>query len=458
MFFTSPFFFMYNCFMNILQEFDTITAIATPLGTGGVGVIRISGDNCFEIIDKMFSKHNLEAGKIAHGWILDGEKRVDEVLILPFRKPHSYTGEDVIEIHCHGGVNVVKNILDLTIKNGARMAERGEFTKRAFLNKKMDLSQAEAVADLIHAKTRNFAMQSAKNLSGVLRDKVCEIKGQIFETLSRIVAGIDFPEDVAEPEYSYLIESFEKSLSEIDNILECARSSNILRQGIKVAIVGRPNVGKSSLFNSLLNANRAIVTDIAGTTRDVIKETLDLDVAVTLIDTAGIRDCEDVGKVEEIGIEFSKQSVDEADLVIFLYDASAGLTDDDKEIYELVKNKLHFEVANKCDLIEKREDGKFYISTKTGEGINELREQIKQKVCDFSLEDTEYITNERQVDCLKKCRESLIRALEAAKIGELQDLISIDLKSALLFLDEITGEVITDDILNNIFDHFCIGK
>lgn len=458
MFFTSPFFFMYNCFMNILQEFDTITAIATPLGTGGVGVIRISGDNCFEIIDKMFSKHNLEAGKIAHGWILDGEKRVDEVLVLPFRKPHSYTGEDVIEIHCHGGVNVVKNILDLTIKNGARMAERGEFTKRAFLNKKMDLSQAEAVADLIHAKTRNFAMQSAKNLSGVLRDKVCEIKGQIFETLSRIVAGIDFPEDVAEPEYSYLIESFEKSLSEIDNILECARSSNILRQGIKVAIVGRPNVGKSSLFNSLLNANRAIVTDIAGTTRDVIKETLDLDVAVTLIDTAGIRDCEDVGKVEEIGIEFSKQSVDEADLVIFLYDASAGLTDDDKEIYELVKNKLHLEVANKCDLIEKREDGKFYISTKTGEGINELREQIKQKVCDFSLEDTEYITNERQVDCLKKCRESLIRALEAAKIGELQDLISIDLKSALLFLDEITGEVITDDILNNIFDHFCIGK
>ncbi len=449
---------MYNCFMNILQEFDTITAIATPLGTGGVGVIRISGDNCFEIIDKMFSKHNLEAGKIAHGWILDGEKRVDEVLVLPFRKPHSYTGEDVIEIHCHGGVNVVKNILDLTIKNGARMAERGEFTKRAFLNKKMDLSQAEAVADLIHAKTRNFAMQSAKNLSGVLRDKVCEIKGQIFETLSRIVAGIDFPEDVAEPEYSYLIESFEKSLSEIDNILECARSSNILRQGIKVAIVGRPNVGKSSLFNSLLNVNRAIVTDIAGTTRDVIKETLDLDVAVTLIDTAGIRDCEDVGKVEEIGIEFSKQSVDEADLVIFLYDASAGLTDDDKEIYELVKNKLHLEVANKCDLIEKREDGKFYISTKTGEGINELREQIKQKVCDFSLEDTEYITNERQVDCLKKCRESLIRALEAAKIGELQDLISIDLKSALLFLDEITGEVITDDILNNIFDHFCIGK
>lgn len=444
--------------MNILQEFDTITAIATPLGTGGVGVIRISGDNCFEIIDKIFSKHNLEAGKVAHGWILDGDKKIDEVIVLPFRKPHSYTGEDVIEIHCHGGVNVVKNILDLTIKNGARLAERGEFTKRAFLNKKMDLSQAEAVADLIHAKTRNFAIQSAKNLSGVLSEKVSEIKGQIFETLSRIVAGIDFPDDVAEPEYSYLIASFEKSLAEIDNILSCARSSNILRQGIKVAIVGRPNVGKSSLFNSLLNANRAIVTDIAGTTRDVIKETLDLDVAVTLIDTAGIRDCEEVGKVEEIGIEFSKQSADEADLVIFLYDASVGLTDDDKEIYELIKDKLHIEVLNKSDLIENREEGKFYISTKTGEGVKELREMIKEKVCKFSLEDTEYITNERQVDCLKKCQESLSKALEAAKINELQDLISIDLKSALLFLDEITGEVITDDILNNIFDHFCIGK
>ncbi len=444
--------------MNILQEFDTIAAIATPLGTGGVGVIRISGGNAFEIIDKIFSKQNLEAGRIAHGWILDGNKKVDEVLVLPFKTPHSYTGEDVIEIHCHGGVNVVKNILSLVLQNGARTAERGEFTKRAFLNKKMDLSQAEAVADLIHAKTRNFAMQSAKNLSGILRDKILEIKGGIFDTLSKIVAGIDFPEDVAEPEYSYLIESFEKSLSEIDEILSCVRSSNIMRQGIKVAIVGRPNVGKSSLFNALLNANRAIVTDIAGTTRDVIKETLDLDIAVTLIDTAGIRDSEDVGKVEEIGIEFSKQSADEADLVIFLYDASAGLTNEDKEIFELVKNKPHLQAANKCDLIDKRSDGKIYISTRTGEGIQELREMIKNKVCDFSLEDTEYITNERQADCLKKCRESLIRALDAAKIGELQDLISIDLKSALLFLDEITGEVITDDILNNIFDHFCIGK
>ncbi len=444
--------------MNILQEFDTIAAIATPLGTGGVGVIRISGAESFGIINKIFSKPDPKPGRIAHGWIIEDGRKIDEVIVLPFKNPNSYTGEDVIEIHCHGGVNVVKNILDLVIKNGARLAERGEFTKRAFLNKKLDLSQAEAVADLIHAKTRNFAIQSAKNLSGVLSERVSEIKGEIFETLSRIVAGIDFPEDVAEPEYSYLTESFEKSISKIDEILSCARQSNILRQGIKVAIVGRPNVGKSSLFNSLLNVNRAIVTDIAGTTRDVIKETLDMDVAVTLIDTAGIRESEDVGKVEEIGIEYSKQSASDADLVIFLYDASTGLLAEDKEIYSLIENKVHIKAANKCDLIDRREDGTFYISTKTGEGIGELREKIKTTVCNFSIEDTEYITNERQADCLKKCRESLEKALEAARIFELQDLISIDLKSALLFLDEITGEVITDDILNNIFDHFCIGK
>lgn len=449
---------MYNLFMNILQEFDTIAAIATPIGTGGVGVIRISGDKSFEIIDKIYSKHNLEAGKISHGWIVDGDKKIDEVLLLPFKNPHSYTGEDVIEIHCHGGINVVRNILDVVLKNGARIAERGEFTKRAFLNKKMDLSQAEAVADLIHAKTKDFAKQSAKNLSGVLSTKIKEIRTDIFNVLSKIIAGIDFPEDVAEPEYDYIISEFEKALDKINKILSCANSSNIMRQGIKIAIVGRPNVGKSSLFNTLLNVERAIVTDIAGTTRDVLKETLDWDVAITLIDTAGIRDNDEVGKVEEIGIEYSKQSADEADLVLFLFDASKGMNEDDRAILDLVKDKNHIVIANKCDLIENRNSDALYLSTVSKEGLDELKEKIKEISYNFSLEDTEFITNNRQQDCLIKCRESLNQALEAAKIHELQDLISIDLKSALLFLDEITGEVITDDILNNIFDHFCIGK
>lgn len=444
--------------MNIIQEFDTITAIATPIGTGGVGVIRISGDKSFEIIDKIYSKHNLEAGKISHGWIIDGDKKIDEVILLPFRNPHSYTGEDVIEIHCHGGINVVRNILDVVLKNGARMAERGEFTKRAFLNKKMDLAQAEAVADLIHAKTRDFAKQSAKNLSGVLGTKIKEIRTDIFNVLSKIIAGIDFPEDVAEPEYDYIIDEFEKALDKINKILASANSSNVMRQGIKIAIVGRPNVGKSSLFNTLLNVERAIVTDIAGTTRDVLTETLDWDVAITLVDTAGIRDNDEVGKVEEIGIEYSKQSADEADLVLFLYDASKGLNDDDKAILDLIKDKNHIVIANKADLVQERKPDTFYLSTVTKEGLDELKDKIKQASYNFSLEDTEFVTNNRQQDCLIKCRESLMQALEASKIHQLQDLISIDLKSALLYLDEITGEVITDDILNNIFDHFCIGK
>ena len=444
--------------MNIIQEFDTITAIATPIGTGGVGVIRISGDKSFEIIDKIYSKHNLEAGKISHGWIVDGDKKIDEVIVLPFKNPNSYTGEDVIEIHCHGGVNVVRNILDTVLKNGARMAERGEFTKRAFLNKKMNLSQAEAVADLIHAKTKDFAKQSVKNLSGVLGAKIKEIRNDIFNVLSKIIAGIDFPEDVTEPEYDYLTEEFSKAIAKIDEILASANSSNIMRQGIKIAIVGKPNVGKSSLFNTLLNVERAIVTDIAGTTRDVLTETLDWDVAITLIDTAGIRDGEEIEKVEEIGIEYSKQSADSADLVLFLYDASKGMNDDDKVILELIKNKNHIIIANKSDLIDVREPNVLYLSTVTKEGLEELKNKIKEVAYNFSLEDTEFVTNNRQQDCLAKCKQSLTQALEASKRNELQDLISIDLKSALLFLDEITGEVITDEILNNIFDHFCIGK
>lgn len=448
--------------MNILQEFDTITAIATPIGTGGVGVIRISGDKSFDIIEKIFTKKNLEAGRISHGWIVDGGKKIDEVIILPFKAPNSYTGEDVIEIHCHGGINVVRNILDLVLKHGARTAERGEFTKRAFLNKKMDLSQAEAVADLIHAKTRNFARQSAKNLSGVLGEKIKEIRTDIFNVLSKIIAGIDFPEDVAEPEYPYIISEFEKSLNKVDKILAGAKSSDILRQGVKIAIVGRPNVGKSSLFNTLLNVERAIVTDIAGTTRDVLKENLDWDIAITLIDTAGIRESEDVGKVEEIGIEYSKQSAEDADLVLFMYDIAAGMTDEDKTILNLIKDKKHIVIANKIDLLPESKSaasgGEILISTKTGAGIEDLKAKIKEIVYNFSPDEMEFVTNKRQQDCLEKCRENLKLALLAAQNRELQDLISIDLKSALLYLDEITGEVITDEILNNIFDHFCIGK
>lgn len=444
--------------MNINQEFDTIAAISTPLGMGGVGVIRISGDKAFDIIKQIYSKQNFKPNTISHGWILENSIRVDEVLVLPFFAPHSYTGENVIEIHCHGGVNIVKKILSLCLNAGCRPAEKGEFTKRAFLNKKMDLSQAEAVADLIHSKTQDFVSISAKNLSGVLAEKIKTIRKSIMDVLSRIVAGIDFPEDVAEPEYSYLAEEISKSISSIETILKSASTSNIMRQGVSVAIVGRPNVGKSSLFNTLLNLDRAIVTDIAGTTRDVLRETLDFGIPVTLIDTAGIRDDESVSKVEEIGIEYSKQSLDEADLVLFLYDASKGITPDDEVIWDLVKNKNNIRIANKSDLVENRTSDAYYISTKTKEGVDEIRDLIKNKVCDINPESLEFATNTRQQECLRQAKTSLEIALEATQREELQDLISIDIKSALLALDELTGEVVTDEVLNNIFDNFCIGK
>lgn len=444
--------------MNINQEFDTIAAISTPLGMGGVGVIRISGDKAFDIIKQIYSKQNFKPNTISHGWILENSIKVDEVLVLPFFAPHSYTGENVIEIHCHGGVNIVKKILSLCLNAGCRPAEKGEFTKRAFLNKKMDLSQAEAVADLIHSKTQDFVSISAKNLSGILAEKIKTIRKSIMDVLSRIVAGIDFPEDVAEPEYSYLSEEISKSISSIETILKSASTSNIMRQGVSVAIVGRPNVGKSSLFNTLLNLDRAIVTDIAGTTRDVLRETLDFRIPVTLIDTAGIRDDESVSKVEEIGIEYSKQSLDEADLVLFLYDASKGITPDDEVIWDLVKNKNNIRIANKSDLVENRTSDAYYISTKTKEGVDEIRDLIKNKVCDINPETLEFATNTRQQECLRQAKTSLEIALEATQREELQDLISIDIKSALLALDELTGEVVTDEVLNNIFDNFCIGK
>lgn len=447
--------------MNIINEFDTIAAISTPLGTGGVGVIRISGDKSFEIAQKITNRNNFPSGKICHGWCMDGNKNIDEVIILPFKAPNSYTGEDVIEIQCHGGIQVVKNILDLAIRNGARIAERGEFTKRAFLNKRIDLSQAEAVDDLIHSKTSEFAIQSAKNLSGVLAQKIAEIKKGIFEVASKIVAATDFPEDVEEPNYSYLINNFEKFICEIEKILSNAKSSDILRQGIKVAIAGRPNVGKSSLFNALLNLNRAIVTEIAGTTRDIISETIDLGIPVTLIDTAGIRDNATLDKVEEIGIEYSKQSVKEADLILFLYDASVGFLQEDAIIYNIIKSKKHIVIANKIDIannFENKFDNELQISANTKEGIEQLKQKIKDSVLNCSIEDMEFTTNQRQQNCLIRCKESLINALDGARNNQLQDMIYIDLKSALLSLDEITGEVITDDILNNIFDHFCIGK
>lgn len=439
-------------------EFETITAIATPVGTGGVGIVRVSGTKALGIVGKIFSK-KIKENSFTYGWIKENDELVDEVIVLYFKNPHSFTGEDVIEIQAHGGINVLQKILNLVLQNGARMAERGEFSKRAFLNGKIDLSKAEAILDLIHAKTSKFASKSAKNLSGKLAQEINSIKEILFTTLVGIVAGIDFPEDMPEPSYESLKDSLIQVQQRIEKVLESAKNSNIMRQGIKVAIVGRPNVGKSSLFNNLLSMQRAIVTDIAGTTRDIIQETLDINgIPVTLIDTAGIRKG-DIDTVEKIGIDFTKQAVKDADLSLFLYDCSVGLNKDDEMIFELVKDKNYLKIAAKSDLCKERNDNEaIYLSNKTEENINILRQEISKIVLKTDLTETEFTTNNRQQECLRKALASTMIALDAVEREEIQDLISIDVKAALLALDEITGEVITEDILNNIFDNFCIGK
>lgn len=446
--------------MGIKYELDTISAIATPLGIGGVGIVRLSGSRAFMVVEKIFSNKKMFPSKISHGWIKDSDILVDEVVVLPFKAPNSYTGEDVIEIQCHGGLNVVRKILDLTLQNGARLAERGEFTKRAFLNGKMDLSQAEAVLDLIHSKTEDFALKSASNLSGKLSAEIKKIKEDLFNLYSKIIAAVDFPEDVAEPDYVFIEQNIKKILDSINKILSCTKNSNIQRQGIKIAIVGRPNVGKSSLFNTLLNLERAIVTDIAGTTRDVIQESFDLDgICATIIDTAGIRDAENIDMVESIGIDYTKKCLEDSDIVLFLFDGNDGITKEDEEIFSLVQKKPCIKIASKSDLTNKKYTQDILcVSSQTGENIKNLKENIKNLVIEKNDGDVEFITNSRQQESLNLAKEALLQALQETQSLEIQDLISIDLKTALLHLSEISGEVITDEVLNNIFDNFCIGK
>jgi tRNA modification GTPase len=448
----------------------TITAITTPLGSGGVGVIRLSGDESLNILKEIFSRKSSEKAlpdfipnMAYHGWILDEKELIDEVIAIYFKAPNSYTGEDVVEISCHGGINIVKNILNLTLKKGAVMAERGEFTKRAFLNGKMDLSQAEAVLDVIHAKTDKFAKVSAHNLSGTLSKYIQGLRLEIMELLAKITAAIDFPDDVAEPTYEFLQEKLNNAIVKIDKALSGAKSSNLMRQGLKIAIIGQTNVGKSSLFNTLLNTQRAIVTNIAGTTRDVIQESLDIaGIPVTLMDTAGLRELEntsDSDYIEAIGIDFSRKCLDEAELVLFMYDLEKGLDEEDKKILDAIGDKAHIKIGSKADLVSTTPDDILCISTKENTGIEKLKKQLETLIINQNkLEDNEFSTNIRQQECLENAKISLGHALDGAKKEELQDLISIDVKSALLHLDEITGEVMTDEILTHIFEQFCIGK
>ena len=446
---------------------DTISAVATVLGTGGVSIVRLSGNNAKEIIDKIFYKNknfeqiNFSPNSITHGYIFDGDVLLDEVIVLFFKEPNSYTGENVFEIQCHGGVNITKAIFDLTIKCGARIADRGEFTKRAFLNGKLDLSQAEAVLDIISAKTKKFAQESATNLCGKLAQKINEIRNEILELLSHIVAAIDFPEEVEEPDYNSISAEISSIINDIDMVLNGTQNSNLLRQGIKISIAGKPNVGKSSLFNNILKYDRAIVTDIAGTTRDIITETIDIEgIPATITDTAGIRTSSS-DKVENIGIEYSKRSIEEADLIIFLTDLNSSDSQEDKIIYDLIKDKKHIIVGTKADLEKHNSTFKtdINISNKDNSGINTLLELLSKKILsDISTSDFDFFTNERQQEALNNAKIALVKALESSRQHSEQDFIAIDIKSALMYLGEITGDDITQEILNNIFEKFCIGK
>lgn len=443
--------------------FETITAPVTPLSVGGVGVIRISGEKSFEIAGKIFNK-TFTVGQINHGWVTSDGVKIDEVILLPFKAPKSFTGEDVVEIQTHGSPVIIKEILKLILNNGAKYAERGEFSKRAFLNHKIDLSQAEAILDLIHSKTSAFAINSAKNLEGALRREIEQIKLDITKILAKILASLDFPDDVAEVEYNLIQKKLENSIEKIKKILENAHCHNVLREGIKIAIVGCPNVGKSSLFNALLSLERAIVTDIAGTTRDSITESVDIKgISATLIDTAGIRESENIDKVEKIGIENSIEIINNADLILRLYDGTIGITPYDNEVFSLVPNeKPLITIATKQDMANfiKIQNTKNHlgVSSTTCVGISELKEAIYETVLGSNTTETAFSTNQRQQECLSKALFALETALEATINEEIQDLISIDIKQALINLDEITGEVITEDILTHIFENFCIGK
>ena len=482
---------------------DTIAAIATPLGTGGVGIVRMSGDKAIEIVSSIFSSSlnekvlpEFKENRIYHGWVVaknlsiksssfchsefisesqnlailkqvqhdvDNFVPVDEVVVLIFKAPKSYTGEDVVEIQCHGGLNIVKNILKLCFESGARLAEKGEFTKRAFLNGKMDLSEAEAVLDLIQSKTDQFSTLSFYNLSGKLSSYINNLRKDLLDLVSQITAAIDFPEEVDDLEYDYLENKIKSKILDIDHILVTSDGSNLMRHGLKIAIVGKPNVGKSSLFNALLNIERSIVTSIPGTTRDIIQESINIaGIPVVLIDTAGIRELEtNEGSdyIEFIGINITRSYIKDADLILLLQDLTEEIN---TEIicHELL-DKPVITIGTKLDLIgeNKNNTGLISVSSKTGEGMELIKKAIENFIFSKNLPvNSEFTTNLRQQECLLEAKNSLLQALDSTKNKEVQDFIAIDLKSSLLALGEITGEVVSDEIINNIFSNFCIGK
>ena len=454
---------------------DTIAAISTAMTNSGIGIVRISGEDAFEIIDKIYKgkKEKILSRQKSHtihyGYIMDGEETIDEVLVLLMRGPHSYTGEDTVEIDCHGGVFVTRKILETVLKYGARPAEPGEYTKRAFLNGRMDLSQAEAVIDVIHSKNE-YALQSSVNqLKGSVHKKIDEIRSEILHHTAFIETALDDPEHYDVDGYGEELEKVvDHLLKKVKRLIDTADDGRIMKEGIQTVIVGKPNAGKSSLLNALLGEDRAIVTDIAGTTRDVLEENIQLQgISLNIMDTAGIRDTEDI--VEKIGVDKAKSYAEEADLIIYVVDASLPLDDSDFEIINMIKNKKAVVLLNKTDLstvINKKElkvwinKPTIEISAKNQTGIQELQDTLKEMFYhgDISFNDEVYITNARHKAALMDAYASLKKVKESIENQMPEDFFTIDLMDAYESLGSITGETIGEDLVNEIFSKFCMGK
>jgi tRNA modification GTPase trmE len=453
--------------------FDTIAAISTPKGEGGIGIIRISGDKSFEILSKIFNTKNpnkdLGFYKFNYGFIHDKGKIIDEVMIVRMKAPKTYTCEDIVEINCHGGYFVTEKVLELVLKNGARHAEKGEFTKRAFMNGRIDLSQAEAVMDLIHGKTEKSISLSIDQLRGDLKNKINNFKKSLLDVTAHVNVVLDYPEEgIDDPLPENLRKNLEKVYEEANLLIESYDKGKKIKEGIKTVIVGKPNVGKSTLLNSLLREERAIVTHVPGTTRDIIEEIINIKgIPLVLTDTAGIRKTDDI--VENIGVEKSKQLIEKADLILLVLDASEKLEKEDMEVIEKIKenNKKTIVLLNKIDL-ERKLDLSSYnleniveISAKDNIGIEEMEDKIYSYIVEEDVENTSeklIITNIRHKTALEKTKEAVKNIFETIDTGMPMDLISVDLKEALDSLSEITGEISSEDILEHIFGNFCVGK
>ncbi len=454
----------------------TIAAIGTALSNSGISIIRISGNNSLNIVNKIFkSSAKLEPNHIIYGKILDNGEVLDNVLVSYFKAPHSYTGEDVCEINCHGGNQVTKEILELVLESGATLAEPGEFSKRAFLNGKMDLSQAEAVINLINAKTKTESRIAAKNMEGDLSKKIRELREELVELMAQIEVSVDYPEyDYEEVEPTSIISLLDKKISQIQHILDTYEHGKYIKNGVNVAILGKPNVGKSSLLNNLAHYEKAIVTNIPGTTRDIVEETINLgNIVLNISDTAGIRDTEDI--IEKIGVEKSLKILEEMDLVLYIINGEEGIAKQDFEILSKIQNKglKYITVINKSDIaskddikaimdeLEKNNINKpVLISVKDNVGIDELKEKIVNL---FDSTDLDYsheliITNERHKDLLKKAVNYLEDAKKEIALGQPIDIVSIYVKKSTKTLGEIIGADVTQDIIAKIFEKFCLGK